>query len=250
MGDIHGAYRALKECLGEAGFDYEGDRLIQLGDITDGYEEVYECVEELLKIRQLIAIRGNHDQWFLEFIRTGSHPRNWSNGAEGTARSYWKHAGGRSPAKTKRKSFVGLLKPELIPESHRKFFLSQRLYYIDRARNCFVHAGFDRHRSFRGQEPETYYWDRELWEEALLFELFRLRADTVLTFPMRTSFREVFIGHTPTQNWDTDRPMKAANIYDLDTGCGHGGPLTMMELSSKEVFQSRPSSRLYKKNYR
>jgi len=48
MGDIHGAYRALVQCLQRSGFDYQYDILIQLGDIVDGHDEVFECVEELL----------------------------------------------------------------------------------------------------------------------------------------------------------------------------------------------------------
>jgi serine/threonine protein phosphatase 1 len=43
IGDLHGAYKALEQCLDRSGFDYENDVLIQLGDIADGYPEVYEC---------------------------------------------------------------------------------------------------------------------------------------------------------------------------------------------------------------
>ncbi len=54
MGDIHGGYKALVQCLQRAQFDYQRDTLIQLGDIADGYDEVFACVEELLKITHLI----------------------------------------------------------------------------------------------------------------------------------------------------------------------------------------------------
>jgi len=39
--------KALRQCLERSSFDYENDRLIQLGDIVDEYPEVYEFVEEL-----------------------------------------------------------------------------------------------------------------------------------------------------------------------------------------------------------
>ena len=80
MGDLHGAQRALAQCMKRSGFDRRKDVLIQLGDVADGHEEVYECVETLLTIPRLIAIRGNHDQWFLEFIETGYHPDAWHCG--------------------------------------------------------------------------------------------------------------------------------------------------------------------------
>lgn len=34
MGDIHGAYKALQQCLERSKFNYENDKLIQLGDVV------------------------------------------------------------------------------------------------------------------------------------------------------------------------------------------------------------------------
>ena len=64
IGDIHGAYRALRQCLERARFHYENDRLICLGDVADGWPETREAVDELLRIRQLTYILGNHDWWY------------------------------------------------------------------------------------------------------------------------------------------------------------------------------------------
>ena len=61
IGDIHGANRALKQVLSLSNFDNEKDTLISLGDIADGWGEVPECVDTLLGIKNLVAIRGNHD---------------------------------------------------------------------------------------------------------------------------------------------------------------------------------------------
>jgi len=61
MGDIHGSFIALKQCLQRSKFNYHRDKLIVLGDIIDRHDEAFECVEELLKIRNLVVIRGNHD---------------------------------------------------------------------------------------------------------------------------------------------------------------------------------------------
>ncbi len=85
MGDIHGAHKALQQCLERAPFDKDKDTLIQLGDIADGFGEVHDCVEELLKIRNLIAIKGNHDEWLNQFLQTGYHPMAWNKGGAATA---------------------------------------------------------------------------------------------------------------------------------------------------------------------
>jgi hypothetical protein len=56
---------------------------------------------------------------------------------------------------------------------------------------------------------------------------------------MKGDFKEVFIGHTPVQYFEeTDQPLKYANVNLLDTGCGKGGPLTIMNLETKEIHQA------------
>jgi serine/threonine protein phosphatase 1 len=49
-------------------------------------------------------------------------------------------------------------------------------------------------------------------------------------------------------NWKTDQPMKAANIWNLDTGGGWGGRVTLMELATKQYWQSDPVRELYSDN--
>lgn len=61
IGDIHGAYRALMQCLEFVKFNYKCDRLIVLGDVCDGYPDVKQCIDELLKIKHCDLIIGNHD---------------------------------------------------------------------------------------------------------------------------------------------------------------------------------------------
>jgi len=250
MGDIHGAYKALVQCLQQSGFNYEEDTLIQLGDIADGFDEVYQCVEELLKIKNLIAIKGNHDEWFNEFITTGYHNERWAQGGKATAISYLRLTGREDTVKHAGEGYSVPLQSADIPETHQRFFQQQQLYYIDETNNCFVHAGFNRHLPFKGQPVYLYYWDRELWTEALSYAGFKRGNPSAGKFQMVTPFNDIFIGHTTTVHWKIDKPMQAANIYNIDTGAGHGGRLTIMEVSSKKYWQSWPVTRLYKTNYR
>lgn len=125
-----------------------------------------------------------------------------------------------------------------------RFFYRQHLYYIDEWYNCYVHAGFDRHQAFKGQRPEVYYWDRDLWSAALSYNVYE-RHQPGNKFRMITEFNEIFIGHTSTINWKTDKPMKAANIYNLDTGGGYSGRLTIMDVETKQFWQSDSVTQLY-----
>lgn len=239
MGDIHGAYGALLQCLQRSRFNYDQDTLIQLGDVTDRNNQVFECVEELLKIRRLIQLKGNHDDWFIQFLRTGSHPSNWRMGAMSTAFSYLKHAGKEAWVTEDSNGYVTNLYEHDVPPAHRSFYESMRPYYIDEMGNCFVHAGFDRTVSFlRQEQPEEYYWNRSLWTQALSFEATRRGGDKDTRFQMVENFHDIFIGHTNLLNWDTDQPMRAANIWNVDTGAGQGGRLTIMDVHTYEYWQS------------
>jgi serine/threonine protein phosphatase 1 len=238
MGDIHGACKALKQCLHRSSFDYENDLLIQLGDVADGYDEVYECVNELLKLRNLISIKGNHDDWFSEYINTGLHPDQWKQGGAGTMKSYLR-------AINKEEGNIVSLNPADIPGTHQSFFREQHLYFIDENNNCFVHAGFDRNVPFKGQHPEEYFWNRHLWLSALSFKAGQGNPAENNMFKMATDFHEIFIGHTSTTNWKTDQPMHVANIWNLDTGAGHDGKLTIMEVETKQFWQSDSVMELY-----
>jgi serine/threonine protein phosphatase 1 len=250
MGDIHGAYKALMQCLQQCSFNYEEDTLIQLGDVADGHDEVFLCVEELLKIKKLIAIKGNHDEWFNEFITTGHHNGRWAQGGKATAISYLRLTGRGSMIKPSGDGYTVPLSKTDIPETHRQFFQQQHLYYIDETNNCFVHAGFNRHLPFKGQAAYLYYWDRDLWTEALSYESFKRGKGESGKFEIVTPFDNIFIGHTSTTHWGKDKPMKAANIYNIDTGAGHDGKLTVMEISTKKYWQSEPVTELYTTNYR
>lgn len=261
MGDIHGAYKALQQCLERADFDTQQDTLIQLGDIVDGYPEVYECVDTLLKIKNKVLIKGNHDDWFKTFYETDYHPGGWRYGGKGTLLSYLQHAGKADKLSLSGSGFKSDLSRADIPESHQKLFDQQTCYHIDSQNRCFVHGGFDRRLPFSLQKREPFYWDRDLFAAALQRDGYFDKGVVPEGFYADVQFSEIYIGHTPTTNWGDDQPMQALNITNLDTGAGHNGRLTIMELpslvpapSSKPAaypfWQSDPLLSLYEHSYR
>lgn len=250
MGDIHGAYTALLQCLERSSFDYDNDRLIQLGDIVDGYPEVYECVEELLKLEKLVTIKGNHDDWFHNFIETDFHPSSWTYRGKGTLLFYLSHAGKNGKFFAVGCGCKASLGPNDVPKTHKTFFNSQQLYHIDEQDRCFVHGGFNRHLPFNKQKKENFYWDRSLWAEGLQTHTYNKSVRLPDEFFDVVDFREIYIGHTPTTKWGTNKPLRALNILNLDTGAGHRGRLTIMDIDTKEYWQSDPLLGLYAENFR
>lgn len=120
-----------------------------------------------------------------------------------------------------------------IPASHYQFFISQIPYYLDND-ILFVHGGINRHYKIDDEtynNPNVFMWDRNLFQSALSFKQFEENR-------FKNDFKEIFIGHTPTIMWDTTKPMFAANIINLDTGICYGGKLTIMNVETKEYYQS------------
>lgn len=221
IGDIHGCYDKLISCLRAVNFDYENDLLIQLGDIVDRGPDTYKCVEELLKIKNLIAIQGNHDECWLNSILSKQieNGQLWKFGALQTYQSY--------------------LDVGIKPEVHLDFFKKQVKYYIDEKNRYFVHGGFNRHYPINEQLDETVYtWDRDLFLQAMSYENMNEEARKY-PFKINGKPSEVFIGHSPTNQWDITTPINVCNIWNLDTGAGkwENGLLTIMNIETKEYKQ-------------
>lgn len=248
VGDIHGAYKALLKVLHRANVDFNTDQLIFLGDYVDGWSESAEVIEHLLLIEEKsrfkpIFLRGNHDKWCEDWLLKGQSPLIWTQqGGQSTIDSY-------------------VRTNHLVKDTHRKFFKSLQNFYIDENNNGFVHGGF-RSRKGLGHEvyQADYYWDRDLWNIALMSNG-RIQEEPNLARGVSSGRRferhkEIFIGHTSTVNWiakgntperhDENQvfngpitiPMNRCNVWNMDTGAGFYGKLTIMDIETKEFWQS------------
>lgn len=241
LGDIHGNFKALQQVIERSGINKETDRLIFLGDVCDGYDEVYECVEELLTFKHLINIKGNHDQWFMQFLNSGEHPDLWKQGGYATATSYLRQV--KDTTSTRYDNMViTTLQPDDVPLEHNRFFSSQRLYYKDDKGRVFVHGGFYKFKTLEKNEntPHVFYWDRDLFLEARSM----LRGEH-LNFK-EEGITEVFLGHTSTDMFGDTEPLHVDIIWNVDTGAGNsGGRLTIMDVDTHQFWQSSLGKELY-----
>ena len=82
--------------------------------------------------------------------------------------------------------------------------------------------------------PDDFMWDRTLIQDAMNDRVGDNR------------FSEIFIGHTTTSRYDpTLKPVIIDNVIALDQGCGWEGKLTLMDIDTKEYWQSDLSYELY-----
>jgi len=243
LGDVHGAYHALIQVLERSGFDYENDLLITIGDIVDGWEDSFMVIEELLKIPNRIDIMGNHDNWFRQFIERGIHEVSWTQGGLSTAKSYAK-AVGLDLMINKINNYDGVgyllnLNSGDVPETHKTFFKRQHHYYKDDKNNLFVHGGINLTIPLNETLPYIMMWDRHLWRRAMSVK------DTGMSLIYVEDFNDIFIGHTATTFYGSDKPIKADKVWNVDTGAGGGGKLTIMDVDTNEYWQSDNVPDLY-----
>lgn len=232
IGDIHGGLRALHQVLERAAVK-PYDTLIFLGDYVDGWSQSPEVIELLLDLQQrqnCIFIRGNHDgllhDWLLGKTENFDESTWFKHGGQATIQAY-----------------------KNIPENRRKrhidFLENLQDYYLDAQNRLFIHAGFTNMNGIQYEYfPKLFYWDRTLWETALALD--KTIEKTSPLYPKRfTLYHEIFIGHTPVTRIGQTIPANRANIWNIDTGAAFKGPLTIMDVATKQYWQSELLSELY-----
>ena len=229
IGDVHGALKALKQVLKRANVT-QNDTLIFVGDYVDGWSDAANTIRFLIELKtthNCIFIRGNHDELFLNWLLKETHNPQWLiHGGQTTIDSYSQ-----------------LSKGEI--DVHIHFFKNLENYYLDSANRLFVHAGFtNEHGVGKEAFSKNFYWDRTLWEMAVAMD----KSLTIESpyYPKRLkNYAEIYLGHTVLSRINETTPQQRANVWNIDTAAALKGPLTIMDIDTKEYWQSNPAFELY-----
>lgn len=232
LGDIHGGLLGLKQVLSRANVTFN-DTLIFLGDYVDGWEDSAALIDYLMgldKTHFCIFLRGNHDWWFEDFMKFSAPSHDWmTHGGVTTRRSYREYG------------LTGEGSDQHEYDKHKLFFHRMHTHYIDEQNRLFIHGGFTSYQGVRGETDITrVYWDRSLYETAVViarqckskYELERRKPNLLKLYS------EIFVGHTTTMLIGEREPVNAYNLWNLDTGAGTNGKLTIMDVDTKEFWQS------------
>ena len=232
IGDIHGGLKAVQQVLKRANVT-DKDILIFLGDYVDGWSEspdVLDFLIQLQKKQKCYFIRGNHDELLLDWLLGNNEnidEKLWfTHGGEATVISYQNV-------------------DEFTKEKHIEFLQSLQDYHLDDKNRLFIHAGFT---NMKGVDYEyfkpLFYWDRTLWETALALDN-QLSKDAI-TYPSRLNiYNEIYIGHTPVTKINETMPVNKACVWNVDTGAAFKGKLTVLDVDTKEFWQSDSLPDLY-----
>ena len=232
IGDIHGGLKAVVQVLERAKIT-PNDTLIFLGDYVDGWSQSPEVLEFLIDLSQkqnCIFIRGNHDELLLDWLQDNHEHLN--------EEMWFKHGG-----KATVDAYLNVSNE--VKQTHIQFLKSLQNYHLDEQNRLFVHAGFTNlHGVAYEYFPKLLYWDRTLWEVALCLD--ETMDENSKWFPKRLKiYSEIYIGHTPISKKEKVVPLFKNSVWNLDTGAAFKGALTIMDIDTKEYWQSDCLSELY-----
>ena len=227
IGDIHGSYRALMRVFEKASVSYD-DEVFFVGDISDGYPETLECLRLFYSMRNFHGVIGNHDFWLMNYLSAREAPLHWLNqGGNHTVKSIDKA--------TKRER---LMYAE---------FLSSWPYVLKTGNDFIMHGG---PADFTIQELEEIseikrhtYEEKDRSSPGYKVAWNRDYFYNTLEGTQKHLENRIIVGHTPVKNHPY--VSKDGMLVNLDTGAGFNGPVTMMDIDSMEIFQSKGSDTYY-----
>ena len=99
------------------------------------------------------------------------------------------------------------------------------MYYHIEDNMLFVHAGYNVYTGVQKSCKHDLVWDRTIIKKAQTQKLLK--------------YKKVFIGHTTTQIYGMDEPIKYNNLWMVDCGAGWSGKLCIMDIDTEEHWLSK-----------
>lgn len=198
-GDLHGCHTLLMEKLKEVGFNTTQDLLLSVGDLIDRGKENLECLA-LLTLPWFRAVRGNHEQFLLDYLQHGRDGDDWYvNGG------YWFF----ELSDAEREQVLAYLPlVDALPLVIEVQTSNQTI--------VICHADYPKNQYAFGQPVDAgaVIWSRE-----------RIEASQEGHYKEITGGDLFIFGHTPVP-----QPQTFANQHYIDTGAVVSGQLTLLQI--------------------
>lgn len=214
ISDLHGNYTKFLELLTTISFS-EKDELYIIGDLFDRGKNPIKLYEYIKQHKNIILLKGNHEQLFQETFETGDY-------------RFWELFGGNTTINEIRK------KPQMYEyDLYKEIRQLPIIKIVDNF--VLVHAGLYFPNNYKDlsfddfikeQDIETCLWSRDLNENNLLSHNFT-----------------IIYGHTPVQTINESaeeaKIIKKEGIFYIDCGletCKSNGRLGCLCLDTLEEF--------------
>ncbi|EZH65451.1 hypothetical protein DH09_17650 [Bacillaceae bacterium JMAK1] len=216
IGDLHGCYDELQQLLEHWNRDEE--ILVFLGDYIDRGPKSLQVVQYVMELQKqsddVIALKGNHEDMFLDWMSSEQVERFLRNGGVQTLDSMIEQS--ETFEEGSYAAFRTIIEEEFNEELQ---FLKQLPHFYEWGEYLFVHAGIDVDKELVDQTKEDYLWIREPFHDG------HNRSDKTIVF-----------GHTPVQRLHEDQRDEAwfsecKTKIGIDGGAVFGGPLIGLKLN-------------------
>lgn len=226
ISDIHGCYDEFNNLLEKAKYDSTEDQLILVGDYIDRGKDnlkTLEMVKDLVDKEDAIALRGNHDQMFLDFVTRpyiyGNAFNYLRNGGDTTLRNMIKNF---NSYQWHNDSYISWATDIMAEYEDLIDFVNSLPYYHKIDKYVFVHAGVNPSYSSWEMTPrDEMIWIREQFLDNNL------------------PHEEIFVhGHTPVVNLHGKHDIFFnGNKIGIDGACVYGGQLNCLEIKDGQFKQ-------------
>jgi serine/threonine protein phosphatase 1 len=242
VGDIHGDLAALERTLAKLPPLDAEDTLIFMGDYIDRGAHSAQVVDYVRNVvpkkvkAKVVALRGNHEDGWLR-VASGGWPEfviPVANGCLATLRSFRNQPYKENELPTK-EELTTMQHGEFLPDDIVDWMNSLPYWHED-DHAIYVHAGLTEKDGKWIHPKDTENPTQLLWVRTMrFFQGYR--------------GKRVVCGHTATENlppelssFTPEDPLDmwvGENVCVIDTGCGKGGFLTVLELPAMKVYESR-----------
>lgn len=211
--DIHGCYLEFNELLKKANYSPFNDKLILLGDYVDRGPFSKKVIAQLIGMTMngVVALRGNHDQMFLDALDGIDDTTFIYNGGMSTIESYTGETLLDMVAYEEAKEYI------IKNYAHHIRFLRNLPYYHEDDDHIYVHAGlnpFYNDFDWTTQKVDNFLWIRELF----------LNNATSVS-------KTIIHGHTPTPNFqETGDIIFSDGKINIDGGGVFGDQFNLLAI--------------------
>ncbi|WP_078551592.1 metallophosphoesterase [Bacillus alkalicellulosilyticus] len=216
ISDIHGCIDEFNLLLKKVKYEPRVDKLVLLGDYLDYgiySKEVVEKVMNLVEEFGVVAIKGNHDQRFYDFIHSKNkevESKFFKHGGHNTLLNYAEEHQENGVLELER--FKSHVKKEY---SHHLQFLEKLPFYHEDDNYIYVHAGLNPYnKDWKKQSEHDFMYIREAF----------------INYPTVTN-KKVIFGHTKLIDIHGNADIWFGNDkIGIDGGCAYGFQLNCLEI--------------------
>jgi serine/threonine protein phosphatase 1 len=227
ISDLHGCYETFVALLKKIKFSPKVDQLLLLGDYVDRGDHSKEVLEHVMRMvagGEAIALRGNHDQRFLELVISNHSLHDAKFLEYGGVQTINSYCGTKHTLEDLQDSCIMEKAKAFIRKNYKEhiiFLDSLPLYYQDND-HIYVHAGLNPfYYNWRDQPEKDFIWIRDAF----------VKHPTIVE-------KTVVFGHTKTIDIHGSGDIWfGGDKIGIDGGCAYGLQLNCLEITLNEEDQ-------------